>query len=69
MSALRKPDFFSQIPTTTGSCLSAVLDGAATHAETEACIAALKRDEALRQDWSEYHLIGDLMRGTAPRAG
>jgi sigma-E factor negative regulatory protein RseA len=26
----------------------------------------LKRDETLRQDWSEYHLIGDLMRGTAP---
>jgi len=65
MSALRKPDFSSQIDDDK-QLLSAVLDGAATDAETEACIAALKRDETLRQDWSEYHLIGDLMRGTAP---
>ena len=65
MSALRKPDFSSQIDDDK-QLLSAVLDGAATDAETESCIAALKRDEALRQDWSEYHLIGDLMRGTAP---
>jgi sigma-E factor negative regulatory protein RseA len=46
--------------------LSAALDGETAHAETEACITALKRDEALRQNWSEYHLIGDLMRGVAP---
>jgi sigma-E factor negative regulatory protein RseA len=65
MSALRKPDFISQTDDDR-QLLSAVLDGAATHAETDACIAALKRDEALRQEWSEYHLIGDLMRGTAP---
>jgi sigma-E factor negative regulatory protein RseA len=65
MSALRKPDFSSQTDNDKQQ-LSAVLDGAATHAETEACIVALKRDEALRQDWSDYHLIGDLMRGTAP---
>lgn len=65
MSALRKPDFSSQIDDDK-QLLSAVLDGAATDAETESCIAALKRDEALRQEWSEYHLIGDLMRGTAP---
>ena len=65
MSALRKPEFFSRTDDDKQQ-LSAVLDGAATHAETEACIAALKRDDALRQDWSEYHLIGDLMRGTAP---
>ena len=65
MSALRKPDFSSQIDDDK-QLLSALLDGAASDAETEACIAALKRDEALRQDWAEYHLIGDLMRGTAP---
>jgi sigma-E factor negative regulatory protein RseA len=46
--------------------LSAALDGEAAHRETETCLAALKRDEALRQGWSEYHLIGDLMRGVAP---
>jgi sigma-E factor negative regulatory protein RseA len=65
MSALRKPDF---LPHTDDARqrLSAALDGATTHAETEACVAALKRDEALREDWSEYHLIGDLMRGAEP---
>jgi sigma-E factor negative regulatory protein RseA len=46
--------------------LSAALDGESPRAETEACITALKQDEALRQTWSEYHLIGDLMRGVAP---
>ncbi|OYY59895.1 MAG: hypothetical protein B7Y50_09155 [Hydrogenophilales bacterium 28-61-11] len=70
MSALRKPSVLSQTafsqPDESRQILSAALDGAATSAETEACIAALKRDESLRQDWSEYHLIGDLMRGTAP---
>jgi len=70
MSALRKSSDFSQAAFSQSDddrqLLSAVLDGAATHAETEACIAGLKRDDALRQDWAEYHLIGDLMRGTAP---
>ncbi|OGU24024.1 MAG: hypothetical protein A2580_10605 [Hydrogenophilales bacterium RIFOXYD1_FULL_62_11] len=70
MSALRKPNVFSRTtfsPSEDSSqLLSAALDGAATHAEIEACVAALKRDETLRQDWSDYHLIGDLMRGTAP---
>jgi len=65
MSALLKPDFPPHADDSR-QLLSAALDGAATHAETEACIAALKRDEALQQDWSEYHLIGDLMRGAAP---
>lgn len=43
--------------------LSAVLDGEAKRADIEACIAGLKHDEALRKNWSEYHLIGDVMRG------
>ncbi|KVW99613.1 hypothetical protein ABW22_01170 [Thiobacillus denitrificans] len=46
--------------------LSAALDGETARAETGACITAMKRDEVLRQSWSEYHLIGDLMRGVAP---
>lgn len=46
--------------------LSAVLDGETARAETEACLASLKRDGDLRQMWSEYHLIGDLMRGETP---
>ena len=68
MSALRKPDIPSQAEQTGGMplILSATLDGEAARTETEACIAALKRDDALRKTWSEYHLIGDLMRGATP---
>lgn len=69
MSALSKLDTqprSSQAADDWPSMLSAALDGEAGRSETEACIAALKRDDALRQHWSEYHLIGDLMRGTAP---
>jgi sigma-E factor negative regulatory protein RseA len=63
MSALRNPDFHSDDDRQ--SLLSATLDGEAAHAETAACIAALKRDDGLRQNWSEYHFIGDLLRGEA----
>ena len=68
MSALRKPDIPSQAGPTDDMplLLSAMLDGEAGRVETEACIAALKRDDALRKNWSEYHLIGDLMRGVTP---
>ena len=43
--------------------LSAGLDGEAKRADIAACIAGLKHDETLRKNWSEYHLIGDVMRG------
>lgn len=68
MSALRKPDPHSQAEPADGwqQRLSAALDGESPRDETGVCITALKRDEALRQTWSEYHLIGDLMRGVAP---
>lgn len=68
MSALRKPDLPSQAEQSDDMplILSATLDGEAVRAEAEACIAALKRDDALRKNWSEYHLIGDLMRGATP---
>jgi len=68
MSALRKPDIPSQAEQSDDMplILSATLDGEAAHAETEACITALKRDDTLRKNWSEYHLIGDLMRGVTP---
>ena len=69
MSALRKINTLSQTEQTGDDrrqILSAALDGEAAHAETERCIEALKRDDALRRNWSEYHLIGDLMRGVAP---
>lgn len=69
MSALRKPDTLPQAQASDQDpqlMLSAALDGETARSEVEACIAALKRDDALRENWSEYHLIGDLMRGVAP---
>ena len=66
MSALRKPDTLPQADDDRQLMLSATLDGETPRAEIDACIAALKHDEGLRQNWSEYHLIGDLMRGVAP---
>lgn len=69
MSALRKQNSLPQADQADDDrqlMLSAALDGETARPETEACITAMKQDEALRQNWSEYHLIGDLMRGTAP---
>lgn len=69
MSAHRKldtPPQAEQADNDQLSMLSAALDGETARADIGACITAMKRDEALRQSWSEYHLIGDLMRGVAP---
>ena len=69
MSAHRKLDTLPQAEQADNDpllMLSAALDGETARAETGACITAMKRDEGLRQSWSEYHLIGDLMRGVAP---
>ena len=69
MSALLKTDTLPQTEQADDDgrlLLSAALDGETARAETEACLTALKRDGVLRQNWSEYHLIGDLMRGETP---
>jgi sigma-E factor negative regulatory protein RseA len=69
MSALRKPDIPPQAEPADEDwqlVLSAALDGEMPRSATETCIAAMKHDVSLRQSWSEYHLIGDLMRGVAP---
>jgi len=69
MSALLKTDSVPQAEQADDDwqlMLSAALDGETARAETEACITALKRDGDLRENWSEYHLIGDLMRGEVP---
>lgn len=69
MSALLKSDTPSHVEDTERTSedkrmlLSVAIDGEATRAETGNCVAALKSDDALRQNWTEYHLIGDLMRG------
>jgi sigma-E factor negative regulatory protein RseA len=46
--------------------LSALIDAEATHDETASCLAQIKRDFEADQRWSEYHLIGDVMRGMEP---
>jgi sigma-E factor negative regulatory protein RseA len=68
MSALRKPDTLPQLEQADDRwlMLSAALDGETARAETEVCITAMKHDEVLRQKWSEYHMVGDLMRGMEP---
>lgn len=69
MSALRKHDTHTPAEQTENGprhALSAMLDGEATGAETDACLTAMKHDDGLRQQWSDYHLVGDLMRGAAP---
>lgn len=69
MSALLKTDSLSQAGQADDDWqlrMSAALDGETLRVETEACLMALKRDDQLRRNWSEYHLIGDLMRGEAP---
>lgn len=69
MSALAKSDALSLAQRTDDPRqldLSTVLDGEAPRAETEACIKAMKSDPALLQSWSEFLLIGDLMRGVTP---
>lgn len=65
MSALQQPDSLhsTELDDPKWVLLSSMADGETTHSQTEACMAALKRDAELRQGWSEYHLIGDLMRG------
>lgn len=66
MSAQRKIDFAPRTDDDDLSVLSALLDGETTRAEAEACLAALRRDDAQRRDWADYRLIGDAMRGVMP---
>lgn len=69
MQVLHKFDLSTQSDHETDAAqsrLSALLDGETAHAETDSCLDALKRDSALRRDWSDYQLIGDLMRGAGP---
>lgn len=69
MSALLKPETLPQSEEADDHwrlMLSAALDSETARAETEACVTALKHDGDLRRNWSEYHLIGDLMRGMEP---
>lgn len=69
MSALRKPVSPAQTDSLDAdlrASISAALDGEVAHTEIDTCLAALKGDADLRGHWSDYHLVGDLMRGVAP---
>lgn len=43
--------------------LSALIDGETEGHEIAAVLGALKSSPAMRDAWSEYHLIGDVLRG------
>jgi sigma-E factor negative regulatory protein RseA len=47
--------------------LSALMDDQLDGPECEGCLRRLKDDDALRDDWAVYHLIGDALRGTPAR--
>ena len=48
--------------------LSAFADGELEANEAAHLLNRLGKDDALRDHWSTYHLIGDVLRGTAPVA-
>lgn len=45
--------------------LSALMDGELDEFETAAALARLRSSEDYRQHWSDYHLIGDALRGAS----
>ncbi len=72
MSALRKsvsPPHADPLASDARVLISATLDGESEDSEIDACLAALKNDPDMRRHWSDYHLVGDLMRGIAPARG
>lgn len=44
--------------------LSTMVDAEASKDEIDTCLIAMKQDSDISTRWSEYHLIGDLMRST-----
>lgn len=68
MSALEKSRSQTQLDDA-WQALSATIDNESGRDELEDCLSGLKRNQALRQSWSEYHLIGDAMRGLSPDKG
>lgn len=66
MSALKSPRSDTQDDNVWLS-LSTMVDAEASEAEIAACLATLKHDGDIQQRWSEYFLIGEAMRGIAPR--
>jgi sigma-E factor negative regulatory protein RseA len=44
--------------------LSALMDGELDEVETESAFARLRANDDYRQQWSDFHLIGDALRGS-----
>jgi len=44
--------------------ISALMDGELGTAEANPLLATIRENKALRQDWNDYHLIGDVLRQT-----
>lgn len=49
-----------------GELLSALVDGHLTSAECIATLDACKHDPSLIHQWNAYHLVGDVLRSSAP---
>lgn len=49
-----------------GELLSALADGHLTSAECIETLNACKRDPSMLVNWNAYHLVGDLLRSSAP---
>lgn len=65
MSALKMPEPDAQYEGVWLN-LSIMVDAEAREDEIGACLNAMKHDRDISARWSEYHLIGDLMRSTPP---
>jgi len=65
MAALEKPRLQTELEDA-WQALSAAVDNESGRDELDACLGDLRKDDALRRSWGEYHLIGDAMRGVAP---
>lgn len=65
MSALKTPQADAQHDHVWQN-LSAMVDAETLPGEMASCLEFMKHDDDIRQRWSEYHLIGDAMRGMNP---
>lgn len=48
--------------------LSAMMDGELDDQQIQTCLQEISKDPQLAERWDEYHLIGDLLRGSAVMA-
>ena len=48
--------------------ISALMDGELNATEASSLLKVIRENSTLRQDWDDYHLIGDILRQTAVSA-